>query len=194
MAYTIFVRFGKVFLWLLAAGIVAAVVWVGAGNNSENGGRMVFTNIPQSAPLENIMKKPYYQGVDVHNRPYNISADSGLQKDKNTVELENIVAEMTGDNNAWVALNSGHGVLSMDTKLLELSKGVEVFYEGGYQFRTDHAHVDINKGTANGDSPIEGQGAVGTIKAKSFSISERGNIINFNGSVTMLLYQDRKKQ
>jgi lipopolysaccharide export system protein LptC len=186
--YTRLVLLGKNFLWILSAGIIALVVWIASTNNSDNGGRMVFTNVPKSAELENLMQKPRYQGVDVHNRPYTIEANNALQKDKDTIILEKVSADMTGDNNAWIAIKSGSGVLNTTTKQMELQKGVEIFYEGGYQFRTDHAHVDIGKGSATGDSRIEGQGGAGTLEAKSFSIVERGNIINFNGSVRMLLY------
>jgi len=186
--YTRLVLLGKNFLWILSAGIIALVVWIASTNNSDNGGRMVFTNVPKSAELENLMQKPRYQGVDVHNRPYTIEANNALQKDKDTIILEKVSADMTGDNNAWIALKSGSGILNTTTKQMELQKGVEIFYEGGYQFRTDHAHVDIGKGSATGDSRIEGQGGAGTLEAKSFSIVERGNIINFNGSVRMLLY------
>ncbi len=186
--YTRMVLLGKNFLWIFAACIIALVVWIASTNNSDNGGRMVFTNVPKSTELENIMQKPRYQGVDVHNRPYTIEANNALQKDKDTIVLENVSADMTGDNNAWIAMKSGSGILNTVTRQMELLKGVEIFYEGGYQFRTDHAHVDIGKGSATGDSRIEGQGGAGTIEAKSFSILERGNIINFNGSVRMLLY------
>lgn len=175
----------------MAAGIIILVVWIASNNNADNGGRMVFTNVPKSEELSNLMQKPRYQGVDVHNRPYTINADNALQKDKDTVVLENVSADMTGDNNAWIALKSGSGVLNTTTKEMELLQGVEVFYEGGYQFRTDHAHVDITKGSVTGDSHIEGQGGAGTIEAKSFTITERGNIINFNGSVRMLLYEQK---
>jgi lipopolysaccharide export system protein LptC len=186
--YTRLVLLGKNFLWILSAGIIAMVVWIASTSNSDNGGRMVFTNVPKSADLENIMQKPRYQGVDTHNRPYTIEADNAVQKDKDTIVLENVSADMTGDNNAWIALKSGAGILNTTTKKMELKKGVEIFYEGGYQFRTEQAHVDIGKGSATGNSRVEGQGGAGTLEAKSFSIVERGNIINFNGSVRMLLY------
>lgn len=190
--YTRLVLLGKNFLWVLAAGIIALVIWIASNNNADNGGRMVFTNVPKSEEVSNLMQKPSYQGVDVHNRPYTINADNALQKDKDTVVLENVSADMTGDNNAWIALKSGSGILNTTTKEMNLLQGVEVFYEGGYQFRTDHAHVDIAKGSVTGDSHIEGQGGAGTIEADSFIITERGNIINFNGSVRMLLYEQKK--
>lgn len=189
--YTRYVLLGKNFLWILSAGIITLVIWIASNNNADNGGRMVFTNVPKSAELDSIMQKPRYQGVDVHNRPYTVEADSALQQDKDTVVLDNVSADMINDNNSWVALKSGSGILNTATKQMELLKGVEVFYEGGYQFRTDHAHVDIAKGTVTGDSNIEGNGVAGTIQSKRFSIEERGNIINFNDSVRMLLYQNK---
>lgn len=189
--YTRYVSLGKIFLWLLSAGIIGIVVWIASNNNADNGGRMVFTNVPKSEELQSIMQKPRYQGVDVHNRPYTVEADNALQQDKDTVAMQNVSADMTTDNNSWVVLKSGTGIMNNTTKQMELTHGVELFYEGGYQFRTDHAHVDIGKGTVTGDSDIEGQGDAGTIQAKSFSIAERGNIINFNDSVRMILYPNR---
>jgi len=190
--YTRFVFLGKNFLWILSAGIIGMVVWIASNNTADNGGRMVFTNVPKSEELQSIMQKPRYHGVDVHNRPFTVEADSALQQDKDTVLLENVSADMTSDNNAWVALKAGSGVLNTTTRQMELLKGVEVFYEGGYQFRTDRAHIDIAKGTVTGDRSIEGNGVAGTIQSKRFSVAERGNIINFNDSVRMLLYPDRK--
>lgn len=186
--YTRYVLLGKNFLWILSVGIIGVVVWIASSNNPDNGGRMVFTNVPKSEELQSIMQKPRYQGVDVHNRPFTVDADSGLQQDKDTVLLKNVSADMTTDNNSWIVLKSGTGIIRNATKQMDLLNAVELFYEGGYQFRTDHAHVDIGKGTVTGDSYIEGQGGAGTIQAKSFSVAERGNIINFNDSVRMMLY------
>ena len=187
--YTYLVRFGKVFLWLLATGVIVLVAWIGSGNNADNGGRMVFTSIPKSEQLQNIMKKPVYQGIDDHNRPYTVTADSGVQQDKDTVILDKIHAETIGDANAHMSLDAAAGVLKNNEKLMELTGGVTVFYEGGYEFHTDHAHVDIGEGSAVGDSPIDGKGPTGTIKSKRFDISERGNIIRFYGDVETILYQ-----
>lgn len=188
--YTKLVMFWKTFLWLMVAAIIAIVIWIASNNGSDSGGRMIFTN-PQKTEenMQNVMKKPHYQGVNENNRPYTIDAVSALQKDKDTVILTKIVADMTTDTGAWVAIQSGSGELNTTTKQLELSKGVEIFYDGGNQLRTDHAHVDIAKNSASGDSHVEGSGESGTIEANSFIILERGDIIKFNGSVRMLLYR-----
>ncbi|MEQ1790362.1 MAG: hypothetical protein ABL857_07955, partial [Rickettsiales bacterium] len=113
--YTRLVLFGKNFLWLLTAGIIALVIWIASNNNGDNG-RMVFTSASQTENLQNIMKKPRYQGVDIHNRPYTIDADTGLQQDKNTILLKNITADMTSDNGSWIALKAGSGILNNTSK------------------------------------------------------------------------------
>ena len=143
--YTRFVELSKRFLWVLVAVMVGVVVWIASYNTGENGARIVFSNIPKSGVLQNIMSKPHYQGIDVRGRPYTVAADKAA--------------------------------------------GIDVFYEGGYEFRTDHAHVDIQKGSAYGDAAIEGQGNLGTLQADGFSMGTHGETIHFTGSVKMMLYR-----
>ena len=187
--YTRFVALSKRFLWVLVAGMVGVVVWIASYNTGENGSRIVFSNIPKSGILQNVMAHPHYQGIDVCGRPYTVIADKATQIDKDNVSLENIRADMVMSNGAWVALNSGSGMLNTQTKQLELMQRVDVFYEDGYEFRTDHAHVDIQQGSAYGDAKVEGQGKLGTLMADGFSISPHGETINFTGSIHMKLYR-----
>lgn len=187
--YTRFVRLGRGFLWLLIAAIIATVVWIASRNTSDDGSRLVFNSIPKSETLVNQMQKPHYQGLDASNNPYTVIADRAVQKDKDTVMLFNINADMQQKNGAWLALNSGTGELNLQTKHLILKDGVNMFYEGGYEFETDDAQVDIQKGTAYGDSPVKGQGPMGTLRAKGFEVEERGKVIRFKGSVKLKIYR-----
>lgn len=187
--YTRFVIFGKNFLWVLIAGIIIAVVWQASDNTDGDNARVVFSNIPKSETLQNEMLKPHYQGLDAKNNPYTVVADKAVQKDKNTVLLYSIRADMMQKDGAWLALNSGNGELNLEAKQLSLSGGVDMFYEGGYEFESDHAQVDIASGSAYGDSPVKGQGPLGTLQAKSFEVERRGEIIRFKGSVKVKIYR-----
>lgn len=190
--YTRFVRFGKRFLWVLVAGVVGIVIWIASDNTGENGARLVFSNIVKSENLANVMLKPHYQGLDSHNKPYTVIAETATQIDKDNIKLNVLNADMlrgTVGKDTWMALTAKTGILNTKTKEMQLSGGVSLFYEGGYEFRSDHAHVDIQKGTAYGDAPVEGQGPTGTITADSFSASGHGSDIRFNGSVRMKLYR-----
>ncbi len=186
--YTRFVALFKHSLWALAAMTVVGVVWI-AEDNSESGGRIVLSNVPKTGNLQNVMIKPRYQGIDAHNRPFTVIADKATQLDADNVSMVNVRADMTMASGAWVALNSGTGLLNLQTKQMELQHGVDMFYDGGYEFRSDHAHVDIQQGTAYGDSPVEGQGPAGTLKADGFSSRDHGQVMRFNGSVRMKLYR-----
>jgi lipopolysaccharide export system protein LptC len=187
--YTRFVALSKHFLWVLVATVVGVLVWIASDTNGENKARIVFSNIAKSANLQNIMLKPHYQGVDARNRPYTIIAEKAIQVDKDNVTLSSIHADMLMNNGVWVAMHSGNGSLNLHSKQLVLHDGVDIFYNDGYEFRTDHANVDIQQGSAYADSAIEGQGPLGTLKADSFSASDHGQVMHFKGSVVMKLYR-----
>ena len=179
--YTKFVLFGKNFLWVLVAIIIGAIVWITVQDKGEDSPRLVFTNVPQNDVLENQMLKPHYQGLDSRNNPYTVFAERAVQQDENTVILESVKADMQQKDGTWLAINSGSGELKMEQKEIMLMDKVNMFYEGGYEFESDYAYVDINKGTAYGDSPIQGQGPIGTLVADSFEVENRGEIIRFKG-------------
>ncbi|MBY0406677.1 MAG: LPS export ABC transporter periplasmic protein LptC [Rickettsiales bacterium] len=192
-AYTRFVSLSKRFLWLLVAVVVAIIVWIASDSDSENSARIVFSNmskkVTQAALMQNIMNNPHYQGVDTKNRPYTVMADRATQLDKDTVELFNIRADIALEKGVWIALNAGSGTLNLVTKKLELQNGVDVFYDKGYEFRTAYVHVDIQEGSAYGEADVEGQGPIGTLKAKGFSVTGHGKTIRFNDSVSIRLYR-----
>jgi lipopolysaccharide export system protein LptC len=186
--YTRFVALFKRFLWVLITIIIALLVWI-ASDMSDDKARIVFAGITKSEALQNIMQSPFYQGVDTKNRPYTIIAETATQLDKETVVLHKIHADMMVSEGVWVAMTAGEGEMNIKNKQLALQSGVDIFYDKGFEFRTDHANIDITKGSAYADSAVEGQGAMGTIKADRFSATQHGNIMRFEGNVVVKLYR-----
>lgn len=188
-AYTRFVSLFKGLLWLFVGGVVAVVMWIASSNTGEKGSRMVLSSAPQHGEeTQPVMLKPRYQGVDIHNQPYTVIADRAIQKDANNVELQGINADMLQENGKWLALNAKSGQLNTQTKKMDLSGGVSLFADGGYEFGSDHAHVDIQSGEVTGDSKVTGQGPAGTLLADSFSANSKDHVVHFNGSVRVTLY------
>lgn len=187
--YTRLVALSKALLWGAVAVMIALLFWIASDNTGDNGNRLVFSSVRQNEDLQTVMIKPHFQGVDAQNRPYTVIAEEATQIDAQTVSMKAIRADMATDNGTWLALNALSGVMQMQKKQIELTGGVDMFYEGGYEFRTDHAHIDVAQGSVTGDAPIEGQGPPGTLKADSFSVLDRGRVIRFNGSVRMKLYR-----
>lgn len=189
--YTRFVALSKHSLWVLIAIVIGIVLWIASGDSGSVGKRIVFTNAaPLTDASQNVMTKPYFQGLDENNRPYKVLADKATRIDEDHIALDNVRAEMTQANGSWVALNSKNGHLSTKEKKIKLTGGVNLFYEGGYEMRTDHAYVDTAAGSAYGDTHVEGQGPQGTLEADRFEIKERGQILRFNGSVKMRVYRE----
>lgn len=175
-------------LWGLIAFLVIALIWVAADDNGGEGARLVFSASKPQQAEQNVMQQPRYQGLDNRNQPYVVVADKAIQQDKNTVLLYNIRADMNQNDGTWLALNSTEGTLQTDKESLYLSKGVQLFYEGGYEMNTEDAYVDVQAGSAYGNTPVTGQSPMGTLEADSFAVKDKGRLIEFNGSVRMKLY------
>ncbi|MDX2112195.1 MAG: LPS export ABC transporter periplasmic protein LptC [Alphaproteobacteria bacterium] len=187
--YTRLVVLSRKLLWAMIALMIGVVIWTATGKEESAGSRLVFSNVKINENLENEMINPHYQGLDAKNKPYTVIADKAVQKDKDLVVLHNIRADMQQDKGAWLALNAGSGELNITTQKLWLMDGVNMFYEGGYEMQTSKAFIDISAGTAYGEDPVTGQGPLGTLKAKGFDVSGRGEVIRFKGSVKLKIYR-----
>ena len=136
-----------------------------------------------------------FTGVDSENRPFSITAESVVRagsKD-NGVQLTQPKADVTLAGESWVAIAAPKGLFRRDAEILDLTGGVDVFHDDGYEFRTAEARIDFGKSSASGDTPIRGQGPFGTIEAQGFEIRGSGDSILFTGKSRMLLYPDATK-
>jgi lipopolysaccharide export system protein LptC len=192
--YTRFVALSKHFLMLLTLGAVGVVVWIASDNSGEGSGRIVFSGKKSPVPLINEMISPAYQGLDSKNQPYKVTAKKAVQKDAQTITMQSIRADLMQNDGKWLALDAGSGELNTQTKFLTLYDKVTLFYEGGYEFRTEYADVNIDEGSAQSNLPVEGQGPTGTLKANSFSLVDRGRVIRFDGSVITTLYPNQHEK
>lgn len=188
--YTRFVLFGRGFLWVMIAGIIMLMIYIASDNGTGDGSRLVFSSIQHVDDMQNIMVNPHYQGVDEHNMPYSIIAKTATQKDADTVLLDTIKADMATRDGKWLALEAGAGELKIKDKKLTLTKNVDMFYDGGYEFRSASAFIDMAHGSASGNQPVEGQGPMGTLNANGFEVRDQGGVIIFNGSVRVIVYRN----
>lgn len=189
VGYTRFVRLGRGFLWFMIMLVIGILIYTASDNATSDGARLVFSQIKQMGDIQNVMKNPFYHGFDKNNLPFSVQAEEAVQKDADTVVMKNLKADMSTKDSKWVALHAGAGEMKNAAKLLTLTKNVDMFYDGGYEFRTDRAFVDINKGAASGDRPVEGQGPMGTLNADRFSVTNRGENIRFDGNVKVMIYR-----
>jgi lipopolysaccharide export system protein LptC len=132
--------------------------------------------------------EPRFQGADERGRPFVVSADTAIQEaGSEQVVLARPRGDITLEDGAWVMLQAEKGVFHRDRRQLDLAGDVSVFHDSGYEFQTEAAVVDLRAGSASGSLPVAAQGPAGTLDAVGFTLTDRGDVVVFNGPARMVL-------
>ncbi len=180
----------KVLLPTVAAVLIALVVAWPLLSGRDEGVPISFADVELSGPETPLMSNARYLGTDARNRPFTVTADAVTQatEDEDTIHFTAPKADMLLDSGAWVALTADRGTLHRATNTMVLDGAVNIFSDEGYEFRTEHAEIDIDANTAWGDRPIEGQGPLGTLNADTFRLDNAAGRLWFEGRVRMIIY------
>ncbi len=141
--------------------------------------------------LENLrMVQPRYVGVDENNQPFSIVADQATQAkgSSDTTDLSLPQGDLTMTTGTWLAMTADHGLYHQPDKALDLWGGVNLFHDGGYEISTERARVDLDRGTAQGESPVLGQGPNSTLSGNGFRILDRGARVEVTGQSRVVLF------
>jgi lipopolysaccharide export system protein LptC len=129
-----------------------------------------------------------YRGTDTTRRPFEVRFEKALQNaGGETVELVQPEAEMTLNGGQWLTISAENGHFDQKSGRLSLSGKVTLFHDGGYEFQTEQAELDTEKGVVWGNLPVRGQGPTGDVEAGGFRILESGGTVVFTGKARMRL-------
>ncbi len=131
-----------------------------------------------------------YEGVDLKGRPFLVTADEvvDLPAESDKVGLQVPQADLTLKEGEWVSLTAESGIYDQKAELLELWENVNLFHDGGHQFTTSKATIDLANGNASGTQPVEGQSPFGDLKAQGFRVVDEGQTVYFDGRARMVIY------
>ena len=142
--------------------------------------RIVMTGI--GAAVEGArVRGAHYRGVDEHNRPYTVTADTAAQRDEERVDLTVPNADITLENGSWMNVRSKLGVYTRRDGVLDLSDDVVLYRDDGTTMTTESATLDTKEGAANSDRPTHVEGPFGTLDAAGFTTVEKGGAVRFWG-------------
>jgi lipopolysaccharide export system protein LptC len=129
------------------------------------------------------MENARFASVDDEGRSFNITAARAIQSadDDKYIHLRRPQADIVLGDGTNIAIQSDAGGLQRDTRVLDLSGSVTLVQDGGYEFQTTTARIDLKRRTATGDAPVEGHGPRGEIHADGFEIMDEGARIVFRG-------------
>ncbi len=152
---------------------------------------------PKNLVRQHEMYAPKYVGTDEKNRPYQVEAKAArlASAKSDMVLLDEPKANMTLENNQWVAMTAQHGVFNQKTRVIDLDGDVNMLHHANqsiYTFRTEKATIDTARGRAWGKRHIQVSGPKATIEAEGFEVEDNGQIVRFTGKARVVLYLDNQ--
>jgi lipopolysaccharide export system protein LptC len=147
--------------------------------------------------LENLrMVNPRFVGTDSQNQPYVLSADLATQQSATspTTLLDKPKGDIALKNGAWLALTAERGVYEKKEQTLDLLGSVNLFHDRGYEITTEQARVYLDKGLAEGDQPVQGQGPDVELSGdRGFRLEDKGARIIVFGNSRLMFYPEAAK-
>lgn len=124
---------------------------------------------------------PRFEGRDVNDRPYTLTAATARRRPENT-EIIDLVAphlEYMSDS----AIDAREGVFNREAQTLDLTGDVVMTDAAGYTFHADSARALITESRVFGRTQLTGSGPIGEVRADAYEVSEDGDVIDLTGNV-----------
>ena len=188
--YSRFVGLLKLVLPLTALLLVVLVVMWPQFQPDKQPVRIGYAEMETQGATTGRMSQPRFTALDEENQFYTVTAVQARQPDPkgDVVILDKPAADVALKDGSWLAVNAESGVFRQEERTLMLEGGVILFHDDGYELRTKTAFVDLDKGTAQGDAPVAGQGPVGLLTAEGFRIDRDKEIVFFTGKSRMTIF------
>ena len=135
------------------------------------------------------MEKPHLSGFTHDERAYELSADAAKQDltKPDLIELRNIHAKVQMQDKSSMEMSAATGVYNSKSETLKLDQNIVLSSTTGYSGQLSEALVDIRKGHVVSEQPVAVQMLKGTLNAKRLEIIDSGELVRFDGGVTMTL-------
>ncbi|WQG98397.1 LPS export ABC transporter periplasmic protein LptC [Rhodopseudomonas palustris] len=135
------------------------------------------------------MESPHLAGFTNDGRPYEMWARSATQDltSQDHVDLHTLRAKVTSDDQSTVLIEARDGKFNTKAQLLNLQKDVYLRTSTGSEAWMTQADIDMGKGTVASDEPVDVKWLGGTLRGQRLRITEKGDMIRFEGGVVMNL-------
>jgi lipopolysaccharide export system protein LptC len=139
------------------------------------------------------MQAPKLTGYTSDSRPYEFTADTAAQdiNKPDLVELQHMHARLQMEDQSTVEMTAPSGLYDMKADKLVLYEDIALASSTGYAARLQEAVVDMHSGNVVSDKPVAVKLLNGFLNAKRMTITENGNVIHFDGGVSMVLHPDQ---
>lgn len=134
------------------------------------------------------MEAPRMAGFTPDGRAYEVSAQAAAQDvtNPNQVELQRINARIEMQDKTPVRMSAAKGLFDTKGEVLKLDEEI-LLQSSNYEGRLREALVNMKQGTVTSKKPVAVKFLNGDLQAQGLSITGNGDLIRFEGGVTMTL-------
>lgn len=148
---------------------------------------------PKVEGATNQAKNLHFDGVDSNNQPYTLIAKEGFEFEDSHSELQDPHLTLKLNSGEVVTLSSNKAKFERSKQKIELIGNVVVTHSSGYNFKTEHAWIDLTDSSAVGHDPVTGYGPNGDIYSQAgFQLTEKGDKIKFMGRPELYIVKGAK--
>lgn len=137
------------------------------------------------------MANPRFTGVDEHDNPFMVSAVSARRAiggDTDLIDLDGPQADVLAEDGTWIAVSAAAGRYKESARVLELTGGVNLFHDQGYEILTERAEINIATGIATGNRPVRGHGPIGEMAGEGFRLEREHQKLFLTGRSRLVIF------
>ena len=135
------------------------------------------------------MASPRVAGFTRDQRAYDLTARAASQDitKPNLLTLQDLHAKVELQDKAQVQLTASSGVYDRNTEKLVLRDKIFLASSTGYEAKLTQAEIDTKSGNIASQNPVEVKLLNGTLNANRLNVDDKGDVVRFEGGVTMVL-------
>ena len=135
------------------------------------------------------MTKPKIAGYTRDERRYELTASAAAQDVTkiDVVNLEEPRASLEMLDLSKISMRAAVGMFDRKASVLTLRRDIVITSTRGYEMRMSQAVIDIRNGNIVSDQPVEVKMQQGTLQGNRLEVTKSGEVIRFDGGVTMVL-------
>lgn len=132
-----------------------------------------------------------YRGVDEHERPFMITADTAHQVTPERINLVGPTADVLSQGDNWMMVRARKGVYMQHDDMLDLSGEVVLYRDDGLMMRSPVADITLKNGIIASNSWVRAEGPFGVLDAKGYLMYQHDGVAQFHGPGRLIINDDR---